>query len=316
MKFSNSRRTRLRNRDRLFSRFVVFRGSCLLLLVLWLAPSGCRPLDHTANKGGTLRIISLSPSITEILYGVGAFSSLVADTRFCDYPEEAKRLPHIGGFSDVNFEAIASLDPDLVMMIDDQAPLFEQKLAQLGIATFAAKIKTAVQIAESIRQIAARASHAAEGERLAAEVERRIGERAAATSQLRRPRTLLVVDRVPGTLKDLYVASRGSYLDQLLVAAGGENVAPASGEGFLKVQEEWLATINPEIIIEVVHAPDQRAREGRLSTWQLLPRIDAVKDHRVVVVDSFTTHPSQRMLESLDVFSRIIHPEAFGSYER
>lgn len=286
------------------------------IIIASLLTFACRTSSGAAPSERSQRIISLSPSITEMVYGVGAFSSLVADTEFCDFPEEAKRLPHVSSFADANFEAIAVLHPDLVIMVEDQAPFFEQELAQLGIRSLVVKSKTIAQVTQAIREIGARIAHAEQAEKLATEVQRRIAARATETARLPHPRTLFVVDRVPGTLKDVYVAARGSFLDELLAASGAENVAPYNDKGFLKVQEEWIAAINPELIIEVVHNPNAPHAGDRREVWKLLPQIDAVRQNRVVIVGSPTVHPSQRMLDTLELFCRVIHPEVFGAYER
>ena len=65
------------------------------------------------------RIVSLSPSITEIIYGLGAWKNVVGVTLYSDFPPEAKSLPKVGGFVNPNLEAILKLEPDLVIMMSD-----------------------------------------------------------------------------------------------------------------------------------------------------------------------------------------------------
>ena len=60
------------------------------------------------------RIVSLAPSITEILYAIGLRDEIVGVTEFCDYPPEAKQKPKIG-YAQPNIEAIVLLEPDLVL---------------------------------------------------------------------------------------------------------------------------------------------------------------------------------------------------------
>jgi len=72
------------------------------------------------------RIVSLSPSVTEILDGVGAFDRVVAVSTYCEYPPEVKSLPRVGGWTDTNLEQVLGLSPDLVILTDAQAPLVEQ----------------------------------------------------------------------------------------------------------------------------------------------------------------------------------------------
>jgi iron complex transport system substrate-binding protein len=278
--------------------------------------AGCRRANGSAELPRAevpRRIISLSPGITEIMYGIGAFSALIADSEFCDFPEEAKRLPHVGGFFNANLEAIAALKPDLVILIEDQGVFLEDKLGQLGIGVLIVKSKTVVDIVESIRAIGGATGRQAEGERLAAQVETAVDLRAKQTSALPRPRVLCVIDRLPGTLKDIYVASPNSFIGDLITASGGANVAPLDKHGYARIQGEAIAEYNPQVIIDIIHGAAPAADTTRV--WQDFPRIDAVRNGRVTFMsDSVVVHPSQRLVEGLERLSQIIHPEVFGSY--
>src|SRR5436309_1931505 len=81
------------------------------------------------------RIVSVSPVVTEILYGIGAFGRVVAVTEYCLYPPEAKALPKVGGWSTPSIEKVASFRPDLVVLSDAQKPFLKDPLERLGIAT-------------------------------------------------------------------------------------------------------------------------------------------------------------------------------------
>src|SRR4051794_11839079 len=74
------------------------------------------------------RIISLSPSTTEVLWGVGAFPRVVAVSDYDDFPPEVKNLPKIGGWSNTNLEQVATLKPDMVVLTQSQAPMIKDKL--------------------------------------------------------------------------------------------------------------------------------------------------------------------------------------------
>ena len=99
----------------------------LLLLVCIL----CTPIQ--AEKQFPRRIISLSPSITEIIYALGAFDKLVGVSMYTDFPPEAESLPKVGGWINPNMEAILQLNPDLVIVLEDQRKIFGNKLTKLGL---------------------------------------------------------------------------------------------------------------------------------------------------------------------------------------
>lgn len=86
------------------------------------------------------RIISLAPNITEILFSLGLGDNIVGVTGFCDYPEEAREKPEIGGMSNPFLEAVVSLHPDIVLMTTDgNQKKFEEKLRSLGIKMYVFK---------------------------------------------------------------------------------------------------------------------------------------------------------------------------------
>ncbi|HZS45115.1 MAG TPA: hypothetical protein VFC63_08440, partial [Blastocatellia bacterium] len=74
---------------------------------------------------------------------------------------------------------------------------------------------------------------------------------------------------------------------------------------------------DPQMIIDMVHTNNTIDLQSTQTPWKALPQVTAVKQDRIVSInDSFTRHPSQRMIETLDVFSKIIHPEVFGQYDK
>src|SRR6516164_767224 len=78
------------------------------------------------------RIVSLSPNLTEILYGIGAFPQVAGVTDYCTYPPEVKKVPSVGGWDGANLEKLLALRPDLVVVDDAEAPFIEGKVRDLG----------------------------------------------------------------------------------------------------------------------------------------------------------------------------------------
>src|SRR5712691_10755289 len=110
----------------------------IALLVLWnLALAACGTRSPPQNPAATRpqRIVSLSPNVTEILYGVGAWPQVVAVSQYCTYPEDVKNKPRVDGWRDTNLEQVMALKPDLVIGVDTQAPFVQDKLNALGMHT-------------------------------------------------------------------------------------------------------------------------------------------------------------------------------------
>ena len=285
-----------------------------------LAFAACRDavyVETGAGEGQTgkqpKRIISLSPSTTEVLWGVGAFPRVVAVSDYDDFPPEVKDLPKIGGWSNTNLEQVASLKPDLVVMTQAQAPFVKDKLEALGVRTIVVADRTLADALAAVTQIGAAVGEAEAAQKVLAETRAKLEEVRSQTKSLKRPRVLCVVDRVPGTLRGLYAATGGSFFAELIEIAGGESVAPAAANGFGQISKEAVATLDPEIIIDMVQSSNTgKLAEDPKEVWGELSQVNAVRTGRVFAVrDTSVLHPSQRVGDTARKFAEMIHPEIF-----
>jgi iron complex transport system substrate-binding protein len=263
------------------------------------------------------RIISTSPNITEILYGIGAFDKVVAVSDYCTYPPAVKQLPHVGGWENSNLEQIITLRPDLVVLTDAQAPLIEPQLRQLGLRTLVVPSRTLNDVFDAMNLLGRATGHAAQAGELSAHVHAKLDAIRLRTSHLPRRRTLLVVDRTPGTLRDLYVATRGSFLADLIDIAGGECVAAPEPAGYGKMSKEAVVALAPELIIDFVHGSTNRMGEDPIAVWGDLALLRAVRERQVYPVrNEFLPHASQFVVDTAELFVRIIHPGLNGKPAR
>jgi iron complex transport system substrate-binding protein len=260
------------------------------------------------------RIISLSPSATEMLYGVGAFDRVVAVSNSCEYPPEVAKLPRVGGWNNPNLEQVAALRPDLVVFAGALAPFIKDKLDALGVRTLGLPDQSVEDALAAVEQVGRATGNEEEGRRLAAETRAKLDEVRALTSSLPRRRVLCVVDRVPGTLRDLYAATTGSFIVQLVEAAGGESIAPPAAGGWGKIQKEAVVALDPEIIIDLMMQKTEGGlAEDTQAVWRELPQVRAVREGRVYAVrDTSVLHPSQFVGDTARKFAELIHPEVFG----
>jgi ABC-type Fe3+-hydroxamate transport system substrate-binding protein len=125
-----------------------------------------------------------------------------------------------------------------------------------------------------------------------------------------RPSVVLIVDRTPGTLRDLYMATAGGYLAELVEMAGGRIAAPPAKTGYQKLSKEDLLAINPQIILDFIHGVQSRFSGDPLEAWSEMPELKAVRTRRVYGVnEDFVPHASQRMVQTAELFAHLIHPE-------
>jgi iron complex transport system substrate-binding protein len=266
------------------------------------------------------RIVSLSPNATEILHGIGAFDRVVAVSTYCEYPPEVAKLPRVGGWTNTNLEQVLALDPDLVILSDAQGPLVENRLHALGLETLAVKSQSLEDIYQAIDAIGRAVGKAHEAAQLASKVRSDLAAIEAAVRGRPRPRTLVVVDRLPGTLRDVYIATGGSYLTTLVEIAGGSPIAPQAPHNYTQIGAEALVAFDPDVVFDMVQALNapvavagmSELAEDPAAVWRAVP-IEAVKDGRIYpITDKRFVHPSQFAVEAAREMARRLHPEAFS----
>jgi iron complex transport system substrate-binding protein len=258
------------------------------------------------------RIVSLSPSVTEILYGVGAWPQVIAVSQFCTYPEDVKNKPRVNGWEETNLEQVMALKPDFVIGVDAQEPFLKDKLNGLGVRSLFLKSQTLADIFASIEEIGRATGHEQAATDLAAKTRGELNAVRKSVAERSHPRVLCVVDRVPGTIRDLYTATRGSYLDELIAIAGGESIAPVAEHGYGKINKEAVLTLNPEVIIDMVQGSKGNFGEDPVAVWNELREVRAVRDKRIYsMTDPSLIHPSQFVGHTAQVFARALHRESF-----
>lgn len=279
------------------------------VIVLILISSGASYSQPFPN-----RVVSLSPSITEVIYGLGAMEKVVGVTLYSDFPPGVEKLPIVGGWIDPNLEAILELKPDLVIMIEDQNEIFGDKIRKLGLNTLSVDCNGSIKdITDSIWQIAKALGKEGDARRLVEDIDTNLEEIKAKTKNTNPKRLLLVVGRNPGTLEDIYVIGRTGFMNEMITIAGGENVMD-SDRLAVKVSKEAILKLNPEVIIEINHEKLDKI-DKVVAEWRELKQVSAVKNREIYPVSSTVLlHPSQRVVEGTRILAGILHPEIFDRY--
>lgn len=257
------------------------------------------------------RIVSLSPNVTEIIYGLGAWDRVVGVTMYSDFPAEAKTLPKVGGWVNPNLEAIVNLKPDLVIFLKDQDRIFGDNIRKLGLNTLSVDSNNSIKdIQNSILQLGKVLQKEKEAKSLTARIRSNLEEMSSKTSKVPKKRVLFIVGRNPGTLEDIYVIGRDNYINEIINLAGGVNVVK-SDRFALKIAKDALLSLDPEVIIEIAYDKTDN-RDSAIETWSALKEISAIKNNEVHIVSSSELlHPSQRVIDGANILARILHPEVF-----
>lgn len=260
------------------------------------------------------RIVSLAPSVTETLFALGLGGQVVGVTRYCKHPPEVTELPSVGGYFDPNYELMISLRPSLVVLLPGLDEL-RQRLADLKFDTLEANQESVPEILNSIESVGAACGVGERARELISELRAQQEEIADKTVGLPRPGVLIVVDREMGVgrIRDLYVAGRSTFYDDLLTMAGGINVYDGKLVQYPTLSLEGLLRVNPQVIIEIVPQLAERelTAEDIREDWEDLSSLNAVREGRIyVLAESYAAVPGPRYVRLLADMARAIHPEA------
>ena len=284
-------------------KFLVFH---LTVLCLWLV---IFQEVHAASQ----RVISTSPAITEILFAIGAGDRVVGVTDFCNYPEQACRLPSIGGPLNPSTETWITLKPDLIIIQEDSEVI--QKNAKIfEIPSLTVSVNNLNNILNSIQIIADSLHMPQAGHQLAIKIKTKIEGYRTHLKKIKPRQVLMLLSDTNDPNRDLYAVGRDTFLNELLTIAGGENVLPDTMARYPKVSKEYIIAKSPEIIIEVGPKSNLSKEEtlARKKTWGKFSTLRAVKDDKLYFIGAdYILIPGPRLLNILDDFTRTIHPELF-----
>jgi iron complex transport system substrate-binding protein len=262
------------------------------------------------------RIVSTTPSITEILYALGLGDRVVGVTRFCHYPPEAMSKPKIGDFVNPNVEAIAALKPDLVVVQTNPVRL-SGRLNALHLKTLEVDQQDIAAIDHSIRAIGDAAGVSQRADQLLANLHAGLNEVRAKSAKVKAPRVMFVVGRATGRLDGMVVVGRASYLNEMIRIAGGENIFRDAVAAYPQVSLEEVMARNPEVILDMGEMSDggtvsDREQRETVSLWtKRLPSLDAVKRARVYpIVSEMYVIPGPRMVDAARAMFAMLHPPA------
>ena len=238
------------------------------------------------------RIVSVAPSITEILFALGAGDQVVGVTTYCNYPEAAKAKPKIGGYTTPSLETILGLRPDQVIMMKNR-PDVAQKLRQAGIDVTELQPENLAGIYESIRTIAEKIGMPARGRSLIQSIEGQLHAIATEKGDGPKPKVLFIVGRTPGAVSDLIAVGRGSYISELIALAGADNVFADTGVPYPKVNMEDVIRRNPDVIIDMGHNEmvTEKQKQSVKQLWKKYSFLRAVQRDAVfpISADYFVT---------------------------
>ena len=268
--------------------------------------SGCieEKIQNTQANKTYERIISTSPSNTEILFALGLEDKVIGVTTYCNYPEEAEEKEKIGGVSTVDIELIINSTPDLVLASSMMKDEDIKKLEGTGIEVVVIDPENIDEILENIELIGNLTGKEKEALNIAENLEKRINKvKENAENLKKKPKVMYVVWHEP-----LMSAGRKTFANDLIEIAGGENIYSDTEVQYPTISLESVIDRNPDIIITSMgHGDAKNLTYEYIMNEPRLKNVNAVKNGRVYGIDTdLTGRPGPRIIDGLERFAEWI----------
>jgi iron complex transport system substrate-binding protein len=282
-------------------------GRALLGLVLCLAAAACRPrADAPGGNPHPPRLVSLSPSLTEIVATVGGPENLAGRSSACRYPPAVvARVPVVGDFGVPSLEAIAAAQPDAVISVDMADQSLAAAIRQLGIPYETIPCLTLDDVAPAIRRVGALVRREGRADALAAAIEQGLAARRA-----NRPTAPPVPVYLEVWSDPLMTVGARSFINEMVQLAGGTNVAGAIDADYPRMSEEAVLAWDPAVIL-LLHTHDRQTAARQVAARPGWSIIAAVRNGRVTAVPDpdLLQQPGPRLLEGLDALEACLATE-------
>lgn len=249
------------------------------------------------------RIISLAPSVTEMLFALGLGNQVVGVTSYCDFPEQAKLKEKVGDTLNPNLERLIALKPDLVVITTaSQLERLTQQLHNQNIPVYVVNPQTVRGIADSIFELGTATGASVQGENLRDEMLRRINAVETRGKDLPKPKVLYVLQAAP-----LITAGRNTFITDLIRLAGGESISADEPTDYPQLSRETAIARAPEVIVAPASHGTELVKESDLRRdFAVTP---ALKANRIVRVNpDWVDRPGPRIVYGLEQLAEGLHP--------
>ncbi len=299
------------NRNRGNNRNVLYWLAALIICLICFGPdvkaAHVCAVDEISRKvcvsSPVKRVISLAPSLTELVFSLGAGPLLVGRSARCDFPREALKITPVGAYMKPDLERIVSLNPDLVLVTKPGArDELVSRLDSLGIPVYVSNSEKVDDIFKLILNLGILLSRKPVAEALVrgARAELEMLEQSIADTQ--HPTVLVAVG-----VRPLFVAGGRSFIGSLIRKAGGRNIAEHARVPFLRYSTEEVLARDPDFILTL--NKDCADELECWNEWKRFSNLSAVQNRKVVTLDADTiARPSLRIVAAMKMLTQILHP--------
>lgn len=231
-----------------------------------------------------LRIISLAPNITEIIYALKGEAFLVGVSDFCNYPPEAKLKESVGGLLNPNLEKITALKPDLILATESYSDL----LTRFESTTFKIILlpeKTVSDVFTSVDSIGVITGLNSNAKILHEAIKDSLDKYSKKDDE-KVPNAILVLGRDAGSARNIGISGPGAFIDELWRFVGGKNTFADMSGSYVQLNKEYLLKRNPDIIIEFKANKNWTLDkiEANKKEWRDLSKLSAVQSGNIYII--------------------------------
>ncbi len=281
-------------------------GICIINFILLTCTN-----DKKGSQQVETRIISLAPHVTEIIYALQAQDQLVAVSDFCRFPAEAIQKEKVGGLLNPNIEKIIILEPTHLFGVPSHQKL-DQDLHRFGLHIIMTPNEKVSDVLRSIKKIGDEIGREEQATRLTGNITQTLDSLRIHHAGNHSTTAVLIIGREKGTLRNITVAGKNTYLDEIWKLVGGENSYSDLPTRYGTINLESIMLRNPEVIIEFdLERIREVIRSKVTAEWELLSEVEAIKNGNIFVAGGdHTLIPGPRIGLLAKDFAEVIHRAA------
>ncbi|MBW1716043.1 MAG: cobalamin-binding protein [Deltaproteobacteria bacterium] len=251
-----------------------------------------------------MRIISLAPSITEMIYFLGLGDRLVGVTRFSTFPREAQGKPKVGIYTNINIEKVISLNPDLVIgTMDGNRREDVEMLEGVDIPVYVINPRTVGQVLDTLERLGEICGVTDRSERLVLSLRERVLRVERAVRNREKPLVLLVIN-----VRPLMSVNCNTIHHNIIQLAGGRNMTGDQPITYPKLNIEEVIRKGPDVII-ISSMERGKEFDKAKQEWFRWSTVPAVSKGKVYLIDSdLIDRPAPRIVSGLEEMARLLHP--------
>ena len=250
------------------------------------------------------RIVTLSPSLNEIVFALGSGKDIVANTQYCNYPEESKQIPKVGGYASVSLEKLLIARPTIVLTQDYDETLL-QNMKSLNLPYHSFKTNDLESIQKTITKVGALLDKQVQAKEIIDSITQSLNS---LNGIIQNKRFMIVISPRVDLNKTIYIAGNNLYFNDILVASGNQNAYSSLSLAQPVVNVEKIIQMNPDVIILLAPYLKQSGltQDELKSNWKKLPIKASKRDHIYVIDKEYAGIPSHRVVYFMKDFKKIL----------